>query len=273
MENKKGQTGEGQINEKEVQIKDQNKDGLKENQADEGQMKKDEMNQDEMNQDEINQDEMQDNEMKQKESDKEASNQNPSESEGAGSPDASENEAGEPEEAAASDGEEEENGEASPSGSKKGFFKKNKKKDKKDEKIEELTDQVKRQMAEFDNFRKRTEKEKTQMYEIGAKSIIEKVLPVVDNFERGLAAVPDESKEDAFVDGMNKIYKQLMTMLEEVDVRPIEAVGKEFDPNLHNAVMQTESEEYESGVVAQELQKGYTYRDSVVRHSMVAVVS
>ncbi len=180
-------------------------------------------------------------------------------------------------EAAASDEEEAqdemEGAEANPSGSKKGFFKKNKKKDKKDEKIEELTDQVKRQMAEFDNFRKRTEKEKTQMYEIGAKSIIEKVLPVVDNFERGLAAVPEESKEDAFVDGMNKIYKQLLTMLEEADVKPIEAVGKEFDPNLHNAVMQTESDEYESGIVAQELQKGYTYRDSVVRHSMVAVVS
>lgn len=156
---------------------------------------------------------------------------------------------------------------------KKGFFKKNKKKDKKDEKIEELTDQVKRQMAEFDNFRKRTEKEKSQMYEIGAKSIIEKVLPVVDNFERGLAAVPEENKEDAFVDGMNKVYKQMLTMLEEADVKPIEAVGKEFDPNLHNAVMQTESEEYESGIVAQELQKGYMYRDSVVRHSMVAVVS
>lgn len=163
--------------------------------------------------------------------------------------------------------------ESGKSGGKKGFFKKNKKKDKKDEKIEELTDQVRRQMAEFDNFRKRTEKEKSQMYEIGAKSIIEKVLPVVDNFERGLAAVPEESKEDAFVDGMNKIYKQLMTMLEEADVRPIEAVGREFDPNLHNAVMQTESEEYESGIIAQELQKGYTYRDSVVRHSMVAVVS
>lgn len=148
-----------------------------------------------------------------------------------------------------------------------------KKKDKKEEKIEELTDRLTRQMAEFDNFRKRTEKEKTQMYEIGAKSIIEKVLPVVDNFERGLAAVPEENKEDAFVDGMNKIYKQLMTMLEEADVKPIEAVGKEFDPNLHNAVMQTESEEYDSGIVAQELQKGYTYRDSVVRHSMVAVVS
>lgn len=157
---------------------------------------------------------------------------------------------------------------------KKGFFsKKNKKKDKKDEKIEELTDQVKRQMAEFDNFRKRTEKEKLQMYEIGAKSIIEKVLPVVDNFERGLAAVPPDSQEDAFVDGMNKVYKQMMTMLEEIGVSPIEAVGRQFDPNLHNAVMQTESGEYESGIVAQELQKGYMYRDSVVRHSMVAVVN
>ena len=145
--------------------------------------------------------------------------------------------------------------------------------DKKDEKIEELTDQVKRQMAEFDNFRKRTEKEKSQMYEIGAKSIIEKVLPVVDNFERGLAAVPEDKQEDPFVDGMNKIYKQIMTMLEEVGVQPIEAVGREFDPNLHNAVMQTESDEYESGVVAQEMQKGYMYRDSVVRHSMVSVVS
>ena len=156
---------------------------------------------------------------------------------------------------------------------KKGFFKKNKKKDKLQEKVEELTDQVKRQMAEFDNFRKRTEKEKTQMYEVGAKSIIEKVLPVVDNFERGLAAVPQDQAEDAFVDGMNMIYKQLMTVLEDVGVTPIEAVGKEFDPNLHNAVMQVESEEYGSGIVAQEMQKGYMYRDSVVRHSMVAVVS
>lgn len=171
------------------------------------------------------------------------------------------------------DGKKDSSGSEEQAGEKKGFFKKNKKKDKKDEKIEELTDQVKRQMAEFDNFRKRTEKEKSQMYEIGAKSIIEKVLPVVDNFERGLAAVPEESKEDAFVDGMNKIYKQLMTMLEEAGVQPIEAVGKEFDPNLHNAVMQTESEEYGSGIIAQELQKGYMYRDSVVRHSMVAVVS
>lgn len=157
-------------------------------------------------------------------------------------------------------------------GEKKGLFKKKEKKNKQDEKIAELTDKVQRQMAEFDNFRKRTEKEKTQMFEVGAKSIIEKILPVVDNFERGLAAVPQEQAEDAFVEGMNKIYKQLMTELESLEVKPIEAVGTEFNPDFHNAVMQVESEEYESGIVAQELQKGYMYRDSVVRHSMVAVV-
>ncbi len=140
------------------------------------------------------------------------------------------------------------------------------------EKIEELEDRVKRQMAEFDNFRKRTEKEKSQMFETGAKSVIEKILPVVDNFERGLAAVTEEEK-GGFADGMNMIYKQLMTELESIGVKPIEAVGQEFDPDFHNAVMQVESEEYESGIVAQELQKGYTYRDSVVRHSMVAVVN
>lgn len=156
---------------------------------------------------------------------------------------------------------------------KKSFFGKKDKKDKKDEQIEALTDQVKRQMAEFDNFRKRTEKEKTQMYEIGAKSIIEKILPVVDNFERGLATVPEEEKESPFAEGMNMIYKQLMTELDSVGVKPIEAVGTEFNPDYHNAVMQVESEEYESGVVAQELLKGYMYRDTVVRHSMVAVVS
>lgn len=155
---------------------------------------------------------------------------------------------------------------------KKSFFKKKEKKSKQDEKIEELTDQVKRQMAEFDNFRKRTEKEKTQMFEVGAKSVIEKILPVVDNFERGLAAVPEEQKEDAFVEGMEKIYKQLMTELESLEVKPIEAVGTEFDPEFHNAVMQVENEELESGMIAQELQKGYMYRDTVVRHSMVAVV-
>lgn len=141
------------------------------------------------------------------------------------------------------------------------------------EKIDELEDRVKRQMAEFDNFRKRTDKEKSAMFETGAKSVIEKILPVVDNFERGLAAVPEENKDDAFTQGMEMIYKQLITELEAIDVKPIEAVGKEFDPEFHNAVMQVESEEYESGIVAQELQKGYTYRDSVVRHSMVAVVS
>ena len=156
-------------------------------------------------------------------------------------------------------------------GDKKGFFKK--KKDKKDEMIEELNDKLKRQMAEFDNFRKRTEKEKAQMYDMGARNIIEKVLPVIDNFERGLAGVPEESKEDAFVVGMDKVYRQLLTELEAIGVTPIEAVGQEFNPDFHNAVMQVESEEYESGVVAQELQRGYLYKESVVRHSMVAVVS
>ena len=145
------------------------------------------------------------------------------------------------------------------------------KKDKSKEKIEELEDRVKRQMAEFENFRKRTEKEKAQMYETGAKSVIEKILPVVDNFERGLNAVP-EGEQDSFAEGMNMIYKQLMTELEAIGVKPIEAVGTEFNPDFHNAVMQVESDEYESGIVAQELQKGYMYRDTVVRHSMVAVV-
>lgn len=163
-------------------------------------------------------------------------------------------------------------GEASEDGEKKSFFKKKEKKSKQDEKIEELTDRVKRQMAEFDNFRKRTEKEKAQMFEVGAKSVIEKILPVVDNFERGLAAVPEEQKEDAFVQGMEKVYKQLMTELESLEVKPIEAVGTEFNPEFHNAVMQVENDELESGMVAQELQKGYMYRDTVVRHSMVAVV-
>ena len=159
-----------------------------------------------------------------------------------------------------------ENGESEE---KKGFFKK--KKDKKDEKIEELTDQVKRQMAEFENFRKRTEKEKTQMFDMGAKTVIEKILPIVDNFERGFTTVEEADKEDAFVQGMDKIYKQLMTELEAIGVKPIEAVGQEFNPDFHNAVMQVASEEYESGVVAQELLKGYTYKEVVVRHSMVAV--
>ena len=156
-------------------------------------------------------------------------------------------------------------------GEKKGFFKK--KKDKKDEMIEELNDKGKRQMAEFDNFRKRTEKEKTQMFDMGARTIIEKILPVIDNFERGFTTVEESDKQDAFVEGMDKVYKQLMTELEAAGVKPIECIGKEFDPEFHNAVMQVESEEFESGIVAQELLKGYTYKDTVVRHSMVAVVS
>ena len=154
---------------------------------------------------------------------------------------------------------------------KKSFFKK--KKDKKDEQIEELTDKVKRQMAEFDNFRKRTEKEKSQMHDMGAKTIVEKILPVIDNFERGLAAVPEDNKEDAFVVGMDKIYRQMLTVLEEAGVKPIEAVGAEFDPNFHNAVMHVEDETLGENVVAEELQKGYMYRDTVVRHSMVKVAN
>lgn len=165
------------------------------------------------------------------------------------------------------------NGGDNPDGVKKdGFFKK-KKKDKRDEQIEELQDRLKRQMAEFENFRKRSEKEKSQMFDMGARSIIEKFLPVIDNFERGLAAVPEEQKEDAFVTGMDKVYKQMLTELENAGVKPIETEGQEFDPDFHNAVMQVESGELESGMIAQELQKGYTYKDTVVRHSMVSVVS
>ena len=156
---------------------------------------------------------------------------------------------------------------------KKKFFAKKEKKDKKDEKIEELTDRLTRQMAEFDNFRKRTEREKSQMYEIGAKDIIEKILPVIDNFERGLAAVPEESKEDPFVEGMEKIYKQIMTTLEGVGVKPIEAVGQEFYPDFHNAVMHVEDEDAGENIITEEFQKGYMYHDSVVRHSMVKVAN
>lgn len=162
--------------------------------------------------------------------------------------------------------------EAASEGKKK-FFGKKEKKDKKDEKIEELTDRVTRQMAEFDNFRKRTEKEKSQMYEVGAKDIIEKILPVVDNFERGLDAVPEEKKEDPFIQGMEKVYKQFMTVLESVEVKPIEALGNQFDPNFHNAVMHVEDENFGENEVAEEFQKGYMYRDSVVRHSMVKVAN
>ena len=165
--------------------------------------------------------------------------------------------------------------EAEAEGEKDKKFGKKKKADKKTEayeaKIAELEDRVKRQMAEFENYRKRTEKEKAAMFEMGAKSVVEKILPVVDNFERGLATVSEEDKGGAFAEGMNMIYKQMMTELEAVGVTPIEAVGKEFDPNFHNAVMQVESDEYEEGIVAQELLKGYMYRESVVRHSMVAV--
>ena len=155
----------------------------------------------------------------------------------------------------------------------KKLFGKKDKKEKKDEKIEELTDRLTRQMAEFDNFRKRTEKEKSQMYEVGAKDIIEKILPVVDNFERGLDAVKEEDKEDPFIQGMEKVYKQLMTTLEGIEVKPIEAVGQEFDPNLHNAVMHVEDENLGENIIAEEFQKGYMYRDSVVRHSMVKVAN
>ena len=155
----------------------------------------------------------------------------------------------------------------------KSFFGKKKKKDKKDEKIEELTDRLTRQMAEFDNFRKRTDREKSQMYEVGAKDVIDKILPVVDNFERGLGAVTEEEKEDPFVKGMEQIYKQLMTTLEGIGVKPIEAVGNEFDPDFHNAVMHVKDEEVGENIIVEEFQKGYMYRDSVVRHSMVKVAN
>ena len=169
-----------------------------------------------------------------------------------------------------------ENPEAAQAPEEKKGFGKGKKKDKKEDaykqKIDELEDRVKRQMAEFENFRKRTEKEKAAMYEVGAKSVIEKILPVVDNFERGLGSIPEEEKGSAFAEGMNMIYKQLIGELDKMGVKPIEAVGVEFNPDFHNAVMQVESDEYEAGFVAQELQKGYTYNDTVVRYSMVAVV-
>ena len=155
---------------------------------------------------------------------------------------------------------------------KKGLFGK-KKKDKKDEKIEELTDMVKRQMAEFDNYRKRTEKEKSSMYEIGAREVIEKILPIVDNFERGLAAVPEEEKDSPFVEGMNKVYRQLLSSFEGMGVKAIESVGQEFNPDYHNAVMHVEDEEAGENTVVEEFQKGYTYKDTVIRHSMVKVAN
>ena len=161
----------------------------------------------------------------------------------------------------------------SKEGEKKGFFKKDKKKDKKDELIEELTDKYKRTFAEFDNFRKRSEKEKASMYEIGAKDIIEKILPVVDNFERGFKAVSEEEKNTPFAEGMDKIYKQLLTTLNDCGVSETEAEGREFDPNLHNAVMHIEDEAYGENEVIEVLQKGYMYKESVVRHSMVKVAN
>ena len=170
-----------------------------------------------------------------------------------------------------------EDGSEPKSWSEKMAARKQAKQDKKSEelkaKIAELEDKNKRQLAEFENFRRRTEKEKQVMFETGAKSVIEKILPVIDNFESGFAVVDPEDSEDAFVKGMSQVYKQMMTELDKIGVKPIEAVGQEFNPDFHNAVMQVQSEEYEAGVVAQELQKGYTYRDSVVRYSMVAVVS
>lgn len=182
---------------------------------------------------------------------------------GAGETEASEAENFETEKA---DGDENEDTE------KKRLFGK-KKKDKKDERIEELTDRLTRQMAEFDNFRKRTEKEKSQMYEIGAKDVIEKILPVVDNFERGLGAAKEDEKEDPFVQGMEMVYKQLMTSLEAIGVKPIEAAGQEFNPDFHNAVMHVDDDEFGENIVVEELQKGYMYRDSVVRYSMVKVAN
>jgi molecular chaperone GrpE len=150
------------------------------------------------------------------------------------------------------------------------FFKKDKK-DKKDAEIEELKDRLMRQMAEFDNYRKRTDKEKTQNYEIGASDFIIKILPVVDNFERGLNAMTEADKETSFAQGIEMIYKQLTKVLEDAGVTVIEAQGQEFDPMLHNAVMQQPSDEYESGIIIQELQKGYKYKERVIRHSMVMV--
>lgn len=154
----------------------------------------------------------------------------------------------------------------------KKFWKKEKK-DKNAELVEELTDRVKRQMAEFENFRKRSEKEKAGMFEMGAKSVIEQILPVIDNFERGLAAVPEDAKNDPFIAGMEKIYRQLMDTMDKLNVKPIEAVGTEFNPDFHNAVMHVEDEEAGENVVVEEFQKGYLYKDQVVRHSMVKVAN
>lgn len=156
---------------------------------------------------------------------------------------------------------------------KKSFFKKrDKEKEALQEKIASLEDQLKRQMAEFDNYRKRTDREKEQMFGSGESSVLEKMLPIVDNFERGFSTVTEEDKEDAFVLGMHKVYDQLIKQLQDLGVTAIDAEGKDFDPAFHNAVMQVESDQYETGKVAQELQKGYLYHDKVLRHSMVSVV-
>ena len=164
--------------------------------------------------------------------------------------------------------------EGEESSEKKGFFKKKEKKDKKDEKIEELNDRLMRQMAEFDNFRKRSEREKSQMFDFGAKDIVEKILPVIENMERGLATVaPEVLENDAFAQGMEKVYKHFMTVLEQAGVKPIEAVGNEFNPDFHNAVMHVEDEEVGENIVVEEFQKGYMYKESVVRHSMVKVAN
>lgn len=187
--------------------------------------------------------------------------------------DSEESREGENKEAGEADAKEEEKTEETAEPKKSKLFEKKNKKDKKDEQIADLTDKLTRQIAEFDNYRKRTEKEKSAMYEIGAKDIVEKILPVVDNFERGLQSVAEENKEDPFVQGMDKIYKQLMTTLEGIGVKPIEAVGQEFNPDFHNAVMHIEDEEAGENVVVEEFQKGYMYRESVVRHSMVKVAN
>ena len=187
--------------------------------------------------------------------------------------DSEESREGENKEVGEADAKEEEKTEETAEPKKSKLFEKKNKKDKKDEQIADLTDKLTRQMAEFDNYRKRTEKEKSAMYEIGAKDIVDKILPVVDNFERGLQSVAEENKEDPFVQGMDKIYKQLMTTLEGIGVKPIEAVGQEFNPDFHNAVMHIEDEEAGENVVVEEFQKGYMYRESVVRHSMVKVAN
>lgn len=186
-------------------------------------------------------------------------------------------EAGETSEEAAEEAEEEtaetEQEETASEPEKKKLFGRKAKPDKRDEQIADLTDKLTRQMAEFDNFRKRTEREKSAMYDLGVKDIVEKLLPVIDNFERGFQTVEEADKDDAFVQGMDMIYKQLMTTLDGIGVKPIEAVGQEFDPNLHNAVMHEDNEEFGENTVSREFQKGYTYHDSVVRHSMVMVAN